>query len=85
MLFPLSRFLKLLMVNSTQCGYDMFREGYVKPKFKVEGNVINGCAIYELNNTESGVSFCSLHPDSLQLQALKEYSRFGCMQRLFWI
>lgn len=34
-MFPLSGFLKLLMINSTQCNYDLFKENYVKPKYKI--------------------------------------------------
>lgn len=73
-MYPLSRFLKLLMINSTQCNYEVFKDNYTPPKFKIESNVVNSIPIYEINHTDSSTAFYSLHPDSLQIQALKEYS-----------
>lgn len=48
--YPLSNFLKLLMINSTQCSYDLFKENYAKPKYKIEVNPINEINIYEISN-----------------------------------
>lgn len=41
MLYPLSAFLKLLMVNSTQCNFQQALDNYTKPTFKIEANQIN--------------------------------------------
>ena len=49
-MFPLSRFLKLLMVNSTQYNYQLFKENYIKPRYKVEANKVAGITIHEINN-----------------------------------
>jgi hypothetical protein len=29
------------MINSTQCNYELFKENYVKPNFKIEESRIN--------------------------------------------
>lgn len=44
--YPLSQFLKLLMLNSTQCSYQLFKDNYVKPKVKVEANQVSDLTIY---------------------------------------
>jgi hypothetical protein len=83
-MFPLSGFLKLLMVNSTQTNYQLFREQYIKPKVKVEANTIGGVTVYELNHSEAASVFYALHPDSLQPQTFKEYSTPTPIQKLSW-
>jgi hypothetical protein len=45
-MYPLSGYLKLLMINATQCNYELFRDNYTKPKFKIESSVVNSVTIY---------------------------------------
>lgn len=45
-MFPLSGFLKLLMMNSTQCSYQFFKDNYVRPKHKIERSVVNEIPLY---------------------------------------
>lgn len=50
-MYPLSIFLKLLMISSTQCNYDIFKNNYTPPKYKVEQNIVNSIKIYEINQS----------------------------------
>ena len=69
--YPLSYFLRFLMINSAQTSYQHFKERVSHRSSSAQCNTINGVKVWELASGEGALVCYALSEDALHPYAMK--------------